>query len=97
MKPTIQFNSARSRPEASENGLRLSSLASRRHRRPLLRLSRGLPFVRSARIIQERSSPDFATEAAFFGVIVMTAAVSLISSVAAWFIWFVRSRYNPLP
>ena len=80
MKKTIQSNTREA--EASENRLWLSSPSVASRGRPLLRfsppfLSRDQPGFTSKTKLE-----SFATEAALFSVIVMTAAVSLISSVA---------------
>ena len=82
MKPTIQFNerSARRMPK-TDFGYQVSSMPSRGGRgygsqRASIRAISREYFMNEARSI-------FATEAAFFGVIVMTVAVPLIYTAMA--------------
>jgi hypothetical protein len=81
MKPTIQFNSRRGRKlPKTDYSYQASSLPNRGGRcfgssRPSFRAISKDYFNYEAR-------QSFATEAALFSVIVITAAVSLISSVA---------------
>jgi hypothetical protein len=81
MKPTIQFNTRRGpRLPKTDYAYQASSVANMGGRcfgspRPSFRAISQDYFKNEAR-------QSFATEAAFFGLIVMTAAVSLIGSAA---------------
>ena len=82
MKPTIQFNERRAlrlpKTDCSYQAAAMSSRGGRRYgsRRPSIRAVSCEYFKNEARSI-------FAAEAAFFAVIVITAAVPLISAANA--------------
>ena len=83
MKPTIQLNAGRGIPmPKTDCSYYAGSMPSRGGRRHYGRRSASIRAV-SADYFKNEARSLFATEAAFFSVIVMTAAVPLINSATA--------------
>lgn len=83
MKPTIQLNAGRDhRMPKTDYGYHSESMWGRGGRRPF-RASRASIRAVSREYFKNEARCTFATEAAFFSVIVMTAAVPLINSALA--------------